>query len=202
MYQGDVARAASLAVHCDRSSCPFSLDESVAEAIRDQAMRAGKYSEALNLFKSVAVPDYYAENIVRFRVVYAHLVALAGNAKESREMAASLLKLLDDTDRAGSVEDWLARDRAAVYALLGDNDGALKELETSQRQNQFTRWWYTGELDPIFKPLHGNPRFQALVANARKHSDEQRALVDAMRKRGEIPLRPAPAASATRTAAN
>jgi hypothetical protein len=94
------------------------------------------------------------------------------------------------------MNEGMALSRAAIYAMLGDETGALDELAAAQKANLFVQWWYTLELDPIFKALHGNPRFEALAANARRHAAAQHTLVDAMRKRGEIPPRPAAPASA------
>lgn len=54
---------------------------------------------------------------------------------------------------------------AAIYAALGDKDRAMTELEQAYRDHSvhMVSLW----LDPWFRPLHGDPRFQALVARIR-----------------------------------
>jgi hypothetical protein len=54
---------------------------------------------------------------------------------------------------------------------------------------RFAGWWYTAELDPVYSRLRQEPRFQALTAHARAHGQKQRALLDAMRSKGEVPPR-------------
>ena len=72
---------------------------------------------------------------------------------------------------------------------LGEDDKAMELLEDSQRMKQFARWWYTGELDPLYAHLHSDPRFKALVARAKQHRAQQRALLEEMRNKGVVPRR-------------
>jgi hypothetical protein len=90
---------------------------------------------------------------------------------------------------------WFARDRASLFELLGDDDRALEELAASQNLNQWSRRWYTGEIDPLYSHLRLDPRFQALAEKARKQRAQQRALVEEMRRKGEIPTRRVPSSS-------
>lgn len=208
LYRHDVAAAATAARRCDPKNCTLwefvsGLGSPFAAAVRDQAMVTGDYASALRLLQ----PIYTAPGKTRhyttlpfdkrhLGIICAHLLLLDGKTREGTALARSLLELINAENSRGPSEHWLARDRAAIYALLGDDAGALGELEAAQRNNLITSWWYTFELDPIFKRLHGNPRFEALAANARKHSAAQRALLDDMRKRGEVRLRPAPGPTA------
>ncbi|MGH8235193.1 MAG: hypothetical protein ACREPU_13510 [Rhodanobacteraceae bacterium] len=54
---------------------------------------------------------------------------------------------------------------AAIYAALGDKDLAMAELDRAYRDHSvhMVSLW----LDSWFRPLHGDPRFQALVARIR-----------------------------------
>ena len=73
--------------------------------------------------------------------------------------------------------------------MLGDNERALTELATSQQMGRFAGWWYIAESDPIYANVRRDPRFQALAARAREHSQQQRALLEEMRRKGEVPTR-------------
>lgn len=73
--------------------------------------------------------------------------------------------------------------------MLGDDERALQELAAGQKLNHWVRWWHTAELDPLYDRLRHDPRFQALAEQARKHRSQQRALLDEMRRKGEVPQR-------------
>ncbi|MFL6550177.1 MAG: TPR end-of-group domain-containing protein, partial [Povalibacter sp.] len=133
---------------------------------------------------TVGGPIYY----YGFAAVYAHMLFLSGEVARGRQLAKALLVRMD-ADEIGRPAHWFSRDRAALLALLGENDRALEELAASQALNQWTHWWYTAQMDPIFEPLHDDPRFKKLVDAASRHRAEQRALLDDMRRRGEVPVR-------------
>lgn len=80
-------------------------------------------------------------------------------------------------------------ERAAAFAMLGEDERALTELAVSQKNRRYAGWWYTAELDPIYSRVRNDPRFQALIAQARAHRDRQRALLDEMRASGAVPTR-------------
>ena len=113
---------------------------------------------------------------------------LAGETRRGRELLTSLLEQLDaeQIGRPAHIYSW---ERSAAYAMLGDNERALTELAASQNAGRFTGWWYTAELDPIYSNIRRDPRFQALAEKARAHSKQQRALLEEMRRKGEVPQR-------------
>jgi len=161
----------------------------LAEALRDEAMETHQYAVALSsldtIFKSFTFP---APGGCKVSLVSAHVLLLSGKKSEAEAQARDILTMLD-SEAVGRPPHWFARERAMAHMLLGDHEHAIAELQESQKRNNFVRWWYTGELDPLFAPLHSDPRFQLLVAAARKHRVEQRALVDEMRRKGEVPMR-------------
>jgi hypothetical protein len=81
--------------------------------------------------------------------------------------------------------------RAAAHVMLGEEDLALTELEADQGSTHFSGWWYVAELDPLFASLRQHPRFRALADRANQHRAQQRPLLEKMRRRGEVPMRPA-----------
>jgi transcriptional activator of cad operon len=170
----------------------------LAEALRDEAIHTRQFGAALDalalVYRSNRFPPPLA---VKSAIVSTHVLMLSGAAEQARDQAHKLLSQLDE-EAVGRPSHWFARDRASLFMLLGDEEQAIAELQESQKRNNFVRWWYTGEIDPLFAPLHSDPRFQQLVATARKHRVEQRALVDEMRRRGDLPTRIGPAARAPR----
>jgi uncharacterized protein YfaS (alpha-2-macroglobulin family) len=121
-------------------------------------------------------------------LTYAHVLLLAGETRRGRELLASLLQHLD-AEQIGRPAHMFAWERAAAFAMLGEDERALTELAANQKMGRFAGWWYTAELDPVYSRLRRDPRFRALAAQARTHSQQQRALLDEMRRNGEVPRR-------------
>jgi DNA-binding winged helix-turn-helix (wHTH) protein/TolB-like protein len=196
-YRRDVHGAARVARSALSGGLTF-LYGRAAEAIRDEAVATGSFATALETLEPVYAAHPWSgtdANTDRgLAIVYAHTLLLAGRVMQGRELARSLLVSVD-ADEIGRPPHWFGRERAALLALLGDDDRALAELDASQKLNQWEKWWYTGEMDPVFARLRAAPRFQVLTENARRQRATQRARVDEMRRRGEIPLRGSRAAA-------
>lgn len=162
----------------------------VADAMRDEAIASGNYAAALAAFEKYRVDNPEAQMVNRgVELAYAHTLLLSGDTQRGHELAKSLLQKFD-TEEVGRPKYWFSRDRASVYALLGDDERALSKLAESVKHKNLFRWWYTAELDPVFARLRKDPRFQALAAEAKRHRAEQRALLEEMRRKGEVPKRP------------
>lgn len=150
----------------------------------------GDFESAVTLLDAVykdregGLPMWYRA----FSLVYAHTLVLAGEVERGRRLAESTLALLD-THAVGRAEHWLSRERAAAYAVLGEDDRTLRELAHSVRNEQLYRWWYLARRDPLYEHLRGNPQFQALDKQARQHFDRQRALLEELRRKGFVPRR-------------
>ena len=50
---------------------------------------------------------------------------------------------------------------ASAYALLGEKEKALAQLEHGAEKGEF--WLFQIKYDPAYEPLKGDPRFQALL---------------------------------------
>jgi DNA-binding winged helix-turn-helix (wHTH) protein len=140
-----------------------------AQAVRDLALHTGDFSRAIRFIDSsgfgiAAVP-------------LAHLLQANGQRTESE-------KLLDDTLTCPH-----RRMRADALALQEHHDAALAELTEAFRSGERTDWWYTIERDPLWHSLRSDPRFQAIAAEARTHAAAQRALLEELRRKGEVPYR-------------
>ena len=58
---------------------------------------------------------------------------------------------------------------AAVYTAMGETDQALLSLEKAYQDHEVEMYWFKEE--PLFKPLHGERRFEALVEKVFKSKD-------------------------------
>jgi len=211
LYQRDTARAADMARNVMREWLSPEADASLlqdkrlvhsvheeligwywptANAIRDESLQTGDFRGSLDLIERTT-KLFSGSSLMRNRglvLTYAHALLLAGEAQRGRELLTSLLKQLD-AEQVGRPEHMYSWERAAAFAMLGDDDRALVELAASQRNDRYAGWWYTAELDPIYSRVRQDPRFQALVAKARAHRDQQRALLEQMRANGKVPAR-------------
>jgi DNA-binding winged helix-turn-helix (wHTH) protein/TolB-like protein/Tfp pilus assembly protein PilF len=211
LYQRDIKRAAELARNLLRESLPSDSSSQIlrdelrshalhqelvghywatANALRDEAILTGNFATARDLIER-ATQLYSGSSLMRNRglvLTYAHVLLLSGDTRRGREVLTSLLEQLD-AEQIGRPANMYAWERAAIHAMLGDNERALSELAASQQMGRFVGWWYIAELDPIYSNVRGDPRFQALAAKARAHSQGQRALLDEMRRKGEVPKR-------------
>jgi DNA-binding winged helix-turn-helix (wHTH) protein/TolB-like protein/Tfp pilus assembly protein PilF len=211
LYQRDIKRAAEVARTLMREALPpeskskFIASQmrahavhqelagwywASANALRDEGILTGNFASALDLIERSALL-YSGSSLMRNRgllLTYAHVLLLSGETRRGRELLTSLLEHLD-AEQIGRPAHMYAWERAAAFAMLGDNERALTELAASQKMNRFAGWWYISELDPIYSNVRRDPRFQALAARAQAHRQQQRALLDEMRRKGEVPTR-------------
>lgn len=159
-------------------------------ALRDDAIATRDFGAALDLMgKSYELISGNSPMRNRGLVLtYAHTLLLAGETRRGRALLSSLLDHLD-AEKIGRPANWYSWERAAAFAMLGDDERALEELAASVELGRFVGWWYTAERDPVFANIRSDPRFQALVAKTSAHRKQQRALLEAMRSKGEIPRR-------------
>jgi TolB-like protein/DNA-binding winged helix-turn-helix (wHTH) protein len=178
-----------------------------AEAVRDLALHTGDFPRAIRFIETgldlLAAPRKQNHVTMFSAVPLAHLLQANGQRAESE-------KLLDETlawvnsKRDPRPEDFLGwpyrRVRADALALQGHRDAAVAALAEAFRLGEREDWWYTIERDPLWAPMRSDPRFQAIAAEARAHAASQRALLEEMRRKGEVPHRPgradAPSSSA------
>jgi TolB-like protein/Flp pilus assembly protein TadD len=86
---------------------------------------------------------------------YAQAKALAGDKDAARRM----LSELDEISRQREVVGYL---RALLYLSLNDKDEALRWLEQGVKERDGSNICWIN-VDPLLDPLHGDPRFEALV---------------------------------------
>jgi hypothetical protein len=71
--------------------------------------------------------------------------------------------------------------------LDGRRDEALDTLAEDFRAGDYEMWWYTLKYEPVWLPMHGDPRFQAIVNDAQRYVDGQRKELEDLRRRGAVP---------------
>jgi hypothetical protein len=190
-HEGDRARAAALLKDTPPEDWrDTGAQASMTEAIRDAAIAVGDFEPSVRRLESVYAiragepPMWHRAS----SLVYAHTLILAGDVERGRRLAESTLALID-THSVGRAGNLFSRQRAAAFAVLGEDERALDELAISVRDGRLYRWWYLAEHDPLYEHLRRHPRFRMLNEQAQQHLDRQRALFDEMRRKGEIPRR-------------
>jgi TolB-like protein/DNA-binding winged helix-turn-helix (wHTH) protein len=169
-----------------------------SEALRDYALRTGELNRAIAFFNSkYYFPLYPAPRLdvcnYSAAVHLSQLLAAAGQP----EQAAALRRAASSWNDANEAK-YLGpsrRLRAGVLLLDGKQDAALAELAESFRSGFYARWWYTIDYDPLWLPLHGDARFQAIAADVRRYVDAQRSELEALRRQGAVPRRADPPAA-------
>ena len=104
-------------------------------------------------------------------------LALLGAAQAKagqRDTALDILRRLEETAKKRYLPDYAF---ALLHLALGEKDEALRWLESSYAQHQPEIDWI--RVDPDLRPLHGDPRFEALaekIAPAREFTTPAPAL--------------------------
>ncbi len=165
-------------------------------AIRDYALKTGELSRAIAFIKLKYylgdAPAAHIEVCSSGAAVYlSQLMAAAGQAEQALELRRAAASWLD-----ANATKYLGGSRglrAGVLLLDGKPDAALTELAESFRSGSYANWWYTINYDPLWLPLHGDARFQAVAADVRRYVDAQRSQLEALRRQGAVPKRGEPA---------
>ncbi len=167
-----------------------------AAAVRDLALHTGDFPRAIRFIDSgglgIAAPRALNALTVFSAVPLAHVLHANGQRAESEKLLADTLAWVNR--KPDPTQDYVLwwphrRVRADALALQGHRDAAVAELSEAFRSGGRTDWWYTIERDPVWDSMRSDPRFQAIAAEARAHAAAQRALLEEMRRRGEVPYR-------------
>jgi TolB-like protein/DNA-binding winged helix-turn-helix (wHTH) protein len=164
------------------------------ETVRDHALRTKQYDRGAE-----AIASRYGFDLRRpltqslpqsmAAPALAHILIAAGKRQAAERLLAQTIQWIDNHPHYGLVGVY--RTRAAALMLLGQRDPALSSLKASvETGHDIRHWWYLVEHDPIWEPVHGDPRFQAIAEYCRQAARVQRAKLDAMRRSGKVPARP------------
>ncbi len=123
----------------------------------------------------------------------ATLEHLAGNEDRARELAERVLGISDAPHAGASAPrhftGTLERNRMLALAILGRDEEALGELTRIRDGLGRQLWWVWIERHPAMARLRHDPRLQAILADMRVWSAQERASVEADRSAGHLPAR-------------
>jgi hypothetical protein len=107
----------------------------------------------------------------------AHAYRRGGQDEKARTTLALFRASIDRQVAEGADNNGLSWSLAHLAMLEGDTDSALLHLENAVNQgywedNEFHRYW------SVFRPLLGDPRFDAVMVRMNDLRNEQRALLD------------------------
>ena len=145
---------------------PGRLDEAIAQLRKTVEMDGGFYYGRVYLGQALELNGQIPEAMAEYekamalnddpisRAFLGHLYGTIGR----REKAMKILAQLKETREHRYID---AYSLAVVYLGLGDGNQALSWLE--QGFQEHSTWLAYIRIDPLLKPLHGDPRFEALA---------------------------------------
>lgn len=170
----------------------------VFEALLDGAMLNGDSTRALDyIMEHVTFASGVKVNNFRAVPAVARLLQTLGRRAEARQLLADCIAWVDAYHVPNLGNVYALRVKATALQLLGETDLALAALDASFRAHDYVQWWYTLERDPVWKPLHSDPRFVAILQRAREHVASEAAALETLRERGLVPRRVAVVAART-----
>jgi TolB-like protein/DNA-binding winged helix-turn-helix (wHTH) protein len=175
------------------------VDWGAPEALRDYAMQAPELERVIQFMQDKYnlrgdVSGKLTLDNFRAAVFLSQLLAASGKVQEGLNMRRAAAVWNDANEpKLGTV--YALRLRADILMLDGKQDAALIELADSFKKADYENWWYALTLDPLWMPLHEDPRFRAIGADVQRHIAAQGAQLEALRRDGQVPRRgnPAPA---------
>jgi TolB-like protein/DNA-binding winged helix-turn-helix (wHTH) protein len=166
-----------------------------AESVRDYALHTKQYdrgAEAIASRYGFDLSNPRTENLPQSDAApkLAHILIAAGKRQAGERLLAQTIQWIDAHPRYGLVGVY--RSRAAAMMLLGVKDQALSNLKAVIETGHERRiWWYLIEHDPVWEPVHNDPRFREIADFCRRAAREQRAKLDLLRRQGKVPVRQA-----------
>ena len=166
--------------------------------LRDHEFRRGRYAEARALYEK-AYPELLNEDdpkVVgrnwRAATDLALVLSKTGEQERANLLLEQSFRRFQTMPRRSPPDEIR---EVKIYALRGDKQKALSALRQAIDEGWRSFWWYYLKRDPNLESLHGEPEFQAMVAEIEADMAEQLARVREMERNGE--LEPIPEVSAT-----
>jgi TolB-like protein/DNA-binding winged helix-turn-helix (wHTH) protein len=201
MYRGDW-RSAGLAALGDSPWNGYNSHENwqVGEALRDYALKTGDWARPIEILEAkfnLSKDPQVSLALDNFRQAFylSQLLAVRGQAVQALELRRAVA-VWNDAHQAALGSVYARRLRAAILLVDGDRSAALAELAASFRSGDYETWWYTLLYDPIWAPLHHDPRFKAIADDVVRYVQGQRSELEVLRSKGLVPPRGPTAATA------
>jgi TolB-like protein/DNA-binding winged helix-turn-helix (wHTH) protein len=197
-YEGDWRRAAHLEFNRPAWLADYEPDITPILAIQNYARKTRDFDRCLAHLRTrfhLKEGHELDDGLLDPGLAIAQILRDKGDIEAARKLGAQALQILE-----GSTSSWMLSNhayRARAHLVSGDGDAALREIESSAQGEigAVYPYWWTIRFDSMWDLIRDSPRFRALMARQQTYIDQQRALVDDMRRRGEIPARDAPAQS-------
>ena len=191
MYGGDWQAAGRVAYDETSSAFDYCDNWLAAEAVRDYALKTGELGRAIAYIKlkfesGGALATHLDYCVIGAAIALSQLLAAQSHADEAQALRHAVISWLEaNTEKyAGPAR----RQWASALLLDGRRDTALGKLaESFGSGGDYMHWWYTLKYDPVWLPLHGDPRFQAIATDVQRHVDSERRVLEELRRRGEVP---------------
>jgi tetratricopeptide (TPR) repeat protein len=201
MYQGEVGRAGALVAALPDGERRDGPQDMLVHAVRDAGLHSGDLAGALRLLDGLGRDGDLATPRPRLLkpLAQANLLLRSGQRAHAEERLAAVADWLDRHAERTAGRGGYELERAVARAMRGDAGGALAALSVWAERHPVDAW-YVLERDPMFAAIRATPRFAALRARFRAHVEVERAALEELRARGEVPRRPANEAARARFA--
>ncbi len=132
-------------------------------------LRSAHIDDAIERYR-VALPELFnggdpAIDATNFSpaIDLAFLLQKAGDQARAETLCAGALAIIGDLPRLGAFSGYAIND-VRIHTLRGNKVLALAALRRAVDEGWRTSWQYILKYDPILEPLHGEPEFQAILA--------------------------------------
>jgi TolB-like protein/DNA-binding winged helix-turn-helix (wHTH) protein len=193
LYEGDRDGAARLAFsRAAFAHGPFE-NWGVYEAVRDATVASRDYPRGIEYLRQHAELDLDDPEVtaINFRSVpaLAELLAVSGQDGRAERLIERSIRWIDEVHLVRIGPAWALRAKANLQLLAGAPDAALETLRMAFEAPDYQQWWYTLERDPLWTPLHEDPRFAAIVSHVHAHVAEEARTLAELRVAGLVPAR-------------
>jgi len=160
------------------------------ELLHVHEMRTGQFLDARAAFEEIA-PELLSEDFpkvddrnYRAAIDLALISSKIGDQHRADRLLEGALQYIQQIPRLGQYGYEVAD--VQIYALQGEKPKALSALRRAIDEGWRNLWWYYLKQDPILESLHGEPEFQAMVAEIEADMAAQLEHVREMERNGEF----------------
>jgi TolB-like protein/DNA-binding winged helix-turn-helix (wHTH) protein/tetratricopeptide (TPR) repeat protein len=195
LRSGQARMAAEVGYRAIAADALFPIDEPVVvSSIRLAVRETHDYSRAIEALRRNAgirvdgKGDLHLSDQAGMKVSavgLADVLMLAGRRDEARRLLERLLAdMRYEAVELGRTDRWFGWTKPLALLLLDRRDEALAELERADLRGQrVCEAWFYFNFDPVFAPLHAEPRFRVIRAELEQLAQRERERYLAMNGR-------------------